>query len=66
MSKLFITGFPGFVGGRLVRELFKRDEKLEILALVQQKFLYAAETLRGKLYDEMPSAASRMHSCSAI
>ncbi len=60
MSKLFITGFPGFVGGRLVRELFKRDEKLEILALVQQKFLYAAETLRGKLYDEMPSAASRM------
>lgn len=60
MSKLFITGFPGFVGGRLVRELFRRDQKLEIVALVQQKFLHAAETLRGKLYDEMPSVASRM------
>ena len=60
MSKLFITGFPGFVGGRLVRELFRRDEKLEIVALVQQKFLHAAETLRGKLCAEMPSVASRM------
>lgn len=60
MSKLFVTGFPGFVGGRLVSELIRRDDSLEIVALIQQKFLHAAETYRGKLYDELPAAASRM------
>lgn len=60
MSKLFVTGFPGFIGSRLLRELFRKDEKLEVIALVQQKFLHTAETVRGRLYDEIPSIASRL------
>ncbi len=60
MKKLFVTGFPGFIGTRLLRELFRKEEHLEVVALVQQKFLHAAETARGKLYDEIPSVASRL------
>ncbi len=60
MSKLFVTGFPGFLGGRLVRELLLRNTRLEIVALIQQKFLHAAETFRGRLHDEAPSMASRL------
>lgn len=59
MKKLFVTGFPGFIGTRLLRALFRNDDSLQVVALVQQKFLHAAETARGKLYDEIPSVASR-------
>jgi|YelNatPaOPRAMG01_1025707.scaffolds.fasta_scaffold00070_4 Putative dehydrogenase domain of multifunctional non-ribosomal peptide synthetases and related enzymes len=48
-GKLFITGFPGFIGSRLVRELLKRYADIEVVALVQQKFMHAAEATRYKI-----------------
>lgn len=60
MNKMFITGFPGFIGTRLLRELFRKDEKLEVIALVQQKFLHAAEASRARLSAEIPSVAARL------
>lgn len=60
MKKIFLTGFPGFIGTRLVRELFKGDENLEIVALVQQKFLHPAEASRAKLSEEMPGVSNRL------
>jgi thioester reductase-like protein len=60
MRKLFITGFPGFIGTRLLRELFRKDAKLEVVALVQQKFLRAAEAARAKLSEEFPTVSTRL------
>ncbi len=60
MGKLFITGFPGFIGTRLLKELFARDPKLEVVALVQQKFLHAAEAARAKLSENIPGVSSRL------
>lgn len=36
---LFITGFPGFIGRRLVRALLAADEQARIVALVEEKQL---------------------------
>ncbi len=58
MRKVFLTGFPGFIGTGLVRDLLKKDESLEIIALVQQKFLHAAEAARARVSQEI-SGASR-------
>ncbi len=60
MKKIFLTGFPGFIGTRLVQELFKRDETLEIVALIQQKFLHSAEASRAKLSEEIPGVSKRL------
>lgn len=60
MKKIFLTGFPGFIGTRLVRELFKRDKSLEIIALVQQKFLHTAEVSRARLSQEISGASKRL------
>ena len=60
MRKLFITGFPGFIGTRLLRELFRKDAKLEVVALVQQKFLRGAEAARARLSEEYPTVSTRL------
>lgn len=60
MKKIFLTGFPGFIGTRLVQELFKRDESTEIVALIQQKFLHSAEASRAKLSEEIPGVPKRL------
>jgi thioester reductase-like protein len=39
---LFLTGFPGFIGRRLVRALLKADEEAKIVALVEEKQLERA------------------------
>ncbi len=38
----FITGFPGFIGRRLVRALLEADEQTRIVALVEEKQLERA------------------------
>jgi thioester reductase-like protein len=60
MKKIFITGFPGFIGTRLVRELMKRDSDLEVAALIQQKFLHAAEAARSRISEEIPDSSKRL------
>ncbi len=59
MNKVFVTGFPGFIGARLLTELLRKDETFEVVALVQPKFLGAAETSRARICSEVPSASSR-------
>jgi thioester reductase-like protein len=44
-----VTGFPGFIGRRLVRHLLEADSKLRIAALVEQRMLPAAQEVAGEL-----------------
>jgi len=61
MKKIFLTGFPGFIGTRLVRKLIKRDQELEVIALIQQKFLHSAEAARSKMSEEVQGSSKRIH-----
>jgi thioester reductase-like protein len=60
MSRLFITGFPGFIGTRLLKEILAKNPALEVAALVQEKFLHAAEVSRAKLAESVPGMATRL------
>ncbi len=60
MKKIFFTGFPGFIGTRLVRELLKRDSGLEVIALIQKKFLQAAEAARSRFFEDFPEGSARL------
>jgi thioester reductase-like protein len=42
MSVSFVTGFPGFIGRRLVRSLLSDDPQARVLALVEQRMLDSA------------------------
>lgn len=42
MSSSLITGFPGFIGRRLVRKLLDEDRRTQIVALVEPRMLDAA------------------------
>jgi len=48
MSRLFLTGFPGFLGAELLPRLLGRYDKRSALCLVQPKF---AELARRRLVD---------------
>ena len=39
---IFFTGFPGFIGRRLVRALLERDSKARVAALVEPRFAASA------------------------
>jgi nucleoside-diphosphate-sugar epimerase len=39
---IFFTGFPGFIGRRLVRDLLERDSKARVAALVEPRFAATA------------------------
>ena len=42
MSSSLITGFPGFIGRRLVRKLLEEDRRAHVVALVEPRMLDAA------------------------
>ena len=44
-----MTGFPGFIGRRLVAELLAKDPELKIVALVESRMLGAAEAAAEKI-----------------
>jgi thioester reductase-like protein len=44
MSSSLITGFPGFIGRRLVRKLLDGDSRAQVVALVEPRMLDAART----------------------
>lgn len=60
MRRIFFTGFPGFIGTRLVGELLKRDNELEVVALIQQKFIHSAEASRSRLSEDIPGSSKRL------
>jgi thioester reductase-like protein len=46
---LFVTGFPGFIGKRLVRELLAADAKAKIACLVEPRMADAARSAAAEL-----------------
>lgn len=59
MSGVLITGFPGFIAGRLVRRLVEHHDRL--LCLVESRFLFRAEDRLRALEAEHPALAGRWH-----
>jgi thioester reductase-like protein len=49
MSTHLMTGFPGFIGRRLVAELLARDPELKIVALVEARMLAPAEAAAASI-----------------
>jgi thioester reductase-like protein len=45
----FVTGFPGFIGRRLVRRLLEEDPGAKVLALVEPRMLDAARQAAGTI-----------------
>ncbi len=48
-TRALVTGFPGFIGRRLVRHLLDDDAKLEVTALVEQRMLETAKEAAGEI-----------------
>jgi nucleoside-diphosphate-sugar epimerase len=55
---LFVTGFPGFIGTRLVRALLADDQESRITCLVEPRMADAAKTAAARL-DERLTAETR-------
>ena len=51
MSLAVLTGFPGFIGRRLVRKLLADDADLRIAALVEERMLDTAREAAGEIED---------------
>jgi thioester reductase-like protein len=49
---IFFTGFPGFIGRRLVRDLLERDSGARVAALVEPRFASAAREAAAALDSE--------------
>ena len=43
MTKILLTGFPGFLGSELVRRILARRAKPSVVCLVQPKFVSLAK-----------------------
>jgi thioester reductase-like protein len=46
---ILVTGFPGFIGGRLVESLLSGDAEARVVALVEQRMADRARTAAAKL-----------------
>ncbi|CAN5563523.1 SDR family oxidoreductase [soil metagenome] len=49
MSLNLVTGFPGFIGRRLVRELLEADPRATVAAVVEPRMLDAAREVAGEI-----------------
>jgi thioester reductase-like protein len=49
MSSSLITGFPGFIGRRLVRRLLERDSRAKVVALVEPRMLEIAREAAAEI-----------------
>ncbi len=50
---LFFTGFPGFLGSELIRELLGKHANLRVICLIQEKFLELAKNHRNQFLSEI-------------
>ena len=53
MATALLTGFPGFIGRRLVRALLAEHADLEVVALVESRMGAAARTLAAEIGDRL-------------
>jgi thioester reductase-like protein len=47
---IFFTGFPGFIGSRLIARLLKEDPEVRVVALVEQKMADRADTVATEIH----------------
>lgn len=57
---IFFTGFPGFIGTRLVAKILRDEPDSRVIALVQAKFIDAARKAVDGLLGGSPEAAARI------
>ena len=50
---LFFTGFPGFLGSELIRELLSKHADQRVICLIQSKFIDLAKNQRNQLPPEI-------------
>lgn len=60
MSTIFVTGFPGFLGSRLLPGVVQRREGARAVCLVQGKFAELARARAAELEREHPGLAGRI------
>lgn len=58
--KIFFTGFPGFIGSRLISHLLTADGASQIICLVQRKFLDKANEAAQTLWRQTGASATRL------
>src|SRR5438105_842089 len=52
---VLVTGFPGFIGRRLLKEMLHDEQQTDVVALVEERFLSAAR----RYLDELPDSHKR-------
>jgi thioester reductase-like protein len=57
----FLTGFPGFIGRRLVRRLLERHDDLEIVALVEPRMAATARELAQERLEVLEGDITERH-----
>lgn len=57
---VLLTGFPGFIGRRIVTRLFELDPSIRVIALVQPKFVAAAQDAAGEVVSRAAVAARQL------
>lgn len=60
MQTLFFTGFPGFLGTELIRNLLPQLKDAKALCLIQPKFRKQAEQARDQLVEKNPTFKDRI------
>ncbi|MEM7480994.1 MAG: SDR family oxidoreductase [Acidobacteriota bacterium] len=60
MATIFLTGFPGFLGARLLPRVLGRNAKSTAVCLIQTKFAVAARQRVAELTAETPELAGRI------
>jgi thioester reductase-like protein len=60
MSKIFFTGFPGFLGSELLPRVLKRDPEFEAICLVQSRFAPLARQRLDELDIKSPGLEDRV------
>ena len=58
---VLFTGFPGFIGARLIPRLLELQPQTTFHCLVQEKFLSAADASVAALAEEHPATRGRIH-----
>jgi thioester reductase-like protein len=64
MRSVFFTGFPGFLGSRLLPRVLARDPEQNAICLVQEKFAAPARERAAELVAAHPELEGRIHFAS--
>jgi thioester reductase-like protein len=59
-SSVLFTGFPGFIGMRLLPRILELQPQVRLECLVQEKFMGAAKTAAEALFEKHPHARDRI------